>query len=104
MIIKLFTRSSSLDDPYQKLIKNFKEYFGGPGGPVLMVKDICQDFFWKIFETMGDNAQERTKQLFHDGYYSVAGDKVMDRMKLILSLQKRTMLKIWTEPDSITVR
>ena len=48
---------------------------------------------------MGDRAKQRTKHLFHDGYYFVAEDRVMDRMKLILSIEKRTMLKIWTEPN-----
>ena len=75
------------------------EYFGGPGGPVLMVKDIRQDFFWKIFETMGIHAQQRTMHLFHNGYYSVADYRVMNTLKIILSFEKRKMLKIWTEPN-----
>ena len=64
-----------------------------------MVKDIFHDFFLKILDAFGDEIQQRTIQLFQFGYYCTPEGGVMDKMKLVLSFEKRIMLKLWTEPN-----
>ena len=64
-----------------------------------MVKDIFHNFFWKILDAFGDEVQQRTIQLFHFGYYFTPEGDIMDKMKLVLSFEKRIMLKLWTDPN-----
>lgn len=45
---------------------------------------------------MGGQAKQRASDLFYLGSY-FAPDGVMDKMKLVLSFEKRLMLKIWTD-------
>lgn len=62
----------------------------------MLVKNINQDFFLRIWEVMGGQAKQRASDLFYLGSY-FAPDGVMDKMKLVLSFEKRLMLKIWTD-------
>ena len=64
-----------------------------------MVKDIFHDFFYKILDAFGDEIQQRTIQLFHHGYYVTPDGEEMDKMKLVISFEKRMMLKLWTDPN-----
>ena len=64
-----------------------------------MVKDIFHNFFCKILDAFGEEVQQRTKQLFQFGYYVTPEGDAMDKMKLVLSFEKRIMLKLWTDAN-----